>query len=376
MAPAAILPQIAELKLQAGEAGRLMVYFPYRPDLVARIKTLPGRRWHPEQKCWSLPHTPESLARLQEVFSPPRATGSQVLPPPLARPRTLPLSPEERVFMEAIEAELTLGGYSPATCKSYRNHLLRYRRYLQREPGATGEEDIRRYLLHMLNEQRVSRAHHNQAVSALKFYYQRVLRQPLVVALLPRPRREHKLPIVLSRSEVMRLFAALDNLKHQALLMLAYSAGLRVSEVVRLKVGDIDVDRGLLRVHRAKGYKDRYTPLSRVALEVVRAYWKIDKPTSWLFPGAHQDGHLNQRSVQKVLERARGKASLQKHFTMHTLRHSFATHLLEDGTDLRYVQEMLGHSRPETTMIYTHVTQKDVRRIRSPLDNISPKGEP
>jgi site-specific recombinase XerD len=375
MAPAAILPQIAELKLQAGEAGRLMVYFPYRPDLVARSKTLPGRRWHPEKKCWSLPHTAESLARLQALFSSPGPT-LRITPPLPARSSTPLHSPGERAFLESIEAELTLGGYSPATGKSYRNHLLRFRRYLQREPGACGEEEVRGFLLHMLNEKQVSRAHHNQAVSALKFYYQRVRRQPLTVAQVPRPRREHKLPVVLSRSEVMRLFAAIDNLKHQALLMLAYSAGLRVSEVVRLKIADIDVDRGLLRVYRAKGRKDRYTPLSKVALEVVWAYRKADQPGSWLFPGARQDGHLNKRSVQKVLEQARRKAGLQKHFTMHSLRHSFATHLLEDGTDLRYVQEMLGHSRPETTMIYTHVTQKDVRRIRSPLDNIVPKGEP
>jgi len=239
-----------------------------------------------------------------------------------------------------------------------------------------GEGEVRQYLLYLLDEKKVSRAHHNQAVSALKFYYQRVLRQPVKVEELPRPRSEKKLPVVLSRPEVLRLFAALGNLKHKALLMLAYSAGLRVSEVVRLKVGDIDSERGLIRVFRAKGRKDRYTPLSQVALEVLRAYWKACRPVGWLFPGAHPDQHLSKRAVQKVLAQARQKAGLHKHFTMHTLRHSFATHMLEDGTDVRYVQEMLGHSRPETTMIYTHVTQKDVRRIRSPLDNIIPKGEP
>jgi site-specific recombinase XerD len=271
---------------------------------------------------------------------------------------------------------LKLGGYSPATAKTYRNHLLRFRRYLKREPSTVGEREVRQYLLHLLDEKKVSRAHHHQALSALKFYYQRVLRQPVTVAELPRPRREQKLPVVLSRPEVVRLFAALGNLKHKALLMLAYSAGLRVSEVVRLKVGDIDSQRGLIRVFRAKGRKDRYTPLSQVALEVLRAYWKACQPVGWLFPGARPDQHLSQRAVQKVLAQARKKVGLPKPFTMHTLRHSFATHLLEEGTDLRYVQEMLGHSRPETTMIYTHVAEKTLRRIRSPLDNILPKGEP
>jgi len=135
-------------------------------------------------------------------------------------------------------------------------------------------------------------------------------------------------------------------------------------------VEDIDSERHLIHIHQAKGRKDRYVPLSEVALEMLRSYWRAYRPQRWLFPGARKDRHLSVRSVQKVLDRARTKAGLRKHFTMHSLRHSFATHLLEDGTDLRYVQEMLGHSRPETTMIYTHVTQKDVGRIRSPLDNI------
>ena len=156
--------------------------------------------------------------------------------------------------------------------------------------------------------------------------------------------------------------------------MLAYSAGLRVSEVVRLKVEDLDSDRGLMRIYRAKGRKDRYVLLSEVALEAVRLYWKCFRPELWLFPGARQGKHLTTRSVQKVLNNAVREAGISKHVTVHTLRHSYATHLLEDGTDLRYVQELLGHRRPETTMVYTHVMQKDIRRIRSPLDNIKPKG--
>ena len=369
MTHSAMLPQIAGLQLEAGKAGRLMVYFPYHPGTIARIKTIPGRCWHPEQRCWSIPYTAKSLDYLQRLFAAPQ-------PATEAPPSRLPLTASERAFLEPIEAELKLGGYSPATRKTYLNHLRRFRRYLKVDPPAAGEQEVRQYLLYLLDEKQVSRAHHNQAVSALKFYYQRVLRQPMKVEDLPRPRHEQKLPVVLSRQEVVRLFAALGNLKHKALLMLAYSAGLRVSEVVRLKVGDIDSDRGLIRVFRAKGRKDRYTPLSQVALEVVRAYWQACKPVGWLFPGARQDQHLSKRSVQKVLALARQKTGLHKHFTMHTLRHSFATHLLEDGTDLRYVQEMLGHARPETTMIYTHVTEKTMRRIRSPLDNIVPKGEP
>jgi site-specific recombinase XerD len=152
--------------------------------------------------------------------------------------------------------------------------------------------------------------------------------------------------------------------------MVAYASSLRVGEVVRLRIKDIDSHRHLIHIHQAKGRKDRYVPLSQVALEMLRIYWKTVHPQHWLFPGARADRHLSVRSVQKVIVQARAKAGILKDCTMHSLRHAFATHLLEDGTDLRYVQELLGHSRPETTMIYTHVMQKDVRRIRSPLDNI------
>jgi integrase/recombinase XerD len=148
------------------------------------------------------------------------------------------------------------------------------------------------------------------------------------------------------------------------------SVGLRVSEVVRLRVEDIESERGLIRVHGGKGRKDRYTTLSPFVLRVLRDYWRVFRPRPWLFFGQRTGRHLTARSAQKVLDRARERAGIREGVTMHTLRHSFATHLLEDGTDLRYVQELLGHSRPETTMIYTHVTQKDLRRIRSPLDNI------
>ena len=338
MAQSVPLPQIPPLNLHMGEVGRLMVHFPYRPENVARIKTIPGRRWHPEERCWSVPHTSATMAHLQRLFSGPVPDLQGILPPtkPLRQKERRP--PDEQAFVEPIEQEMRLRGYSPKTCKSYRNHLLRFRRFLQKEPHTVGEKEIRHYLLYLIDEKKISGAHHNQTVSALKFYYQHVLRKPMVIEQLPRPRREKKLPVVLSRNEVLSLFDAITNLKHKTLLMLAYSAGLRVSEVVSLKVEDIDSDRDLIPIPQAKGRKDRYVPLSEVALDMLRSYWRANHPQPWLFPGARQDRHLSVRSVQKVLDRARTKAGLRKHFTMHSLRHSFATQLLEDGTDLRYVQ--------------------------------------
>jgi site-specific recombinase XerD len=272
--------------------------------------------------------------------------------------------------VEHLRRELRIRGYSPRTSKVYLAHLRGFLRHLDaRAEGAT-DEDIRRYLLHLVEEKRVSRAYLNQAVSAIKFFYRHVLRSPRTVDSIPRPRSERKLPAVLSRAEVMRLLNAPENVKHRVILLLTYSAGLRVGEVVRLRVEDIESDRGLIRVRGGKGRKDRVTTLSPAVLGTLRLYWRAYRPRDWLFPGQRPDRHLTVRSVQNVLSRALERAGIDRRVTMHTLRHSFATHLLEDGTDLRYVQELLGHSRPETTMIYTHVTQKDLARIRSPLDNI------
>ncbi len=362
------IPTIEGLQIHQAQ-GWLFVSFAYHPKNVERIKSVPGRRWHPAEKCWSIPHTGKAIAQLRHLFSDKPPTSFPRATPKRSVTRGSRPTSDEKLFLEPVQEELRLRGYSRHTGKSYCHHLLRFHRYVQREPGEVGEIEIRQYLLHLI-EDGVSRSYLNQAISAIKFLYSRILKAPMEVDGLPRPRRERVLPVVLSRSEVLSIFAAIDNPKHRALLMVAYSSGLRVSEVARLKVEDIDVERMMIRVHRAKGRKDRYTPLSRVALETLEAYQKGCRPQLWLFPGAREGRHLTTRSVQKVLEKARKGAKLQKRVTMHTLRHSYATHLLEDGTDLRYVQELLGHRRPETTMIYTHVTRKDLRRIRSPLDNI------
>ncbi len=171
-----------------------------------------------------------------------------------------------------------------------------------------------------------------------------------------------------------RLLDAVANPKHKTILMLAYSAGLRVGEVVRLKVEDIDSERMLIHVRQGKGRKDRYVMLSRVALEMLRAYWRVERPPKWLFPGARRDRHIHERSIQRVVQRARTKAGIRKRVTVHTLRHSFATHLLESGTDLRVIQELLGHKRSKTTEIYTRVSQRTLASVQSPLDTLMERG--
>ena len=266
------------------------------------------------------------------------------------------------------QTELKLRGYSQKTKKAYLHDIGRYISYFAKDPKELDEKHVRDYMLYLIDKEKVSRAYQDQAVSAIKFLYDCVLNMPRAVGNLPRLRKEKKIPIVLSREDVIRIFEFVNNIKHKAILMLAYSAGLRLSEVVKLKLQDIDTKRNMIHIKAAKGRKDRYTVLSEVALRVLREYWKGYQPKNWLFPGPKQNTHLTARAVEKILEDASQKAGVAKHVTVPTLRHSFATHLLEGGTDLRYIQELLGHKSSKTTEIYTHVSQRDIGRIKSPLD--------
>lgn len=267
---------------------------------------------------------------------------------------------------QRFREELRLRAYSPKTQKAYDRHVRDFLRSAQSSPSLA--EAIRSYLLKRTTADGVSRSYHDQLVSALRLFCRHVLGASIEDLPLVRPRRERRLPTVLSREEVARLFRAVANPKHRAILMLTYSAGLRVSEVVRLKPADLDRARRLIHVQRGKGAKDRYTLLSDTAMRALEEYLEGENAGAWLFPGARPSRPLSTRSVQKVVEHARVVAGIQKRFSVHVLRHSFATHLLEAGTDLRFIQELLGHGSARTTQVYTHVSTRDLRRIKSPLD--------
>jgi site-specific recombinase XerD len=252
----------------------------------------------------------------------------------------------------------------------YLGHVRRFFEWAGGTLGAHPTDDARRYLIHIVEERQVSTSYHTQAVSAIKLLLEAVLRAPNVTADLPRPRRERRLPAVLSKAETARFLDQLTNPKHRALVLLLYSSGLRVSEVVRLRAEDLDISRGLLRVRRGKGARDRETLLSARALEAVRIYREAFRPSGWLFPGTREGRHYTSRSVQRIVQACARRAGIDKPVSPHVLRHSFATHLLESGTDLRYIQELLGHQTSRTTEIYTHVASTHLAKIRSPLDEL------
>lgn len=268
-----------------------------------------------------------------------------------------------------MEKSLKLRGYSRKTIKVYLNHVGVLKRYCKdRNIKKIGEREINDYILYMIEDVKFSASYVNQAVSAIKFLYLNVIKKPVTIINLSRPKKEKKLPDILSYEEIKRIFEAVDNLKHKTILVMVYSSGLRVSEVVSLEIKDIDSIRMLVHVKQGKGKKDRYTILSNVALDLLRRYFRMYRPKRWLFEGAEHNRHLTERSAQRIFKKACERTNINKKVSIHNLRHSFATHLLEAGVDLRYIQELLGHQNTKTTEIYTHVTKKSIEKIQSPLD--------
>ena len=242
-------------------------------------------------------------------------------------------------------------------------------------PEELGEQEIREYLHYLIQEKKASQSGVSQAYSALKFFYETTLKRDWNGFRIPRVQMGKKLPVVLSQQEIQAIFSATRNLKHRVVLMTIYSAGLRISEVVHLKVSDIDSQRMTIRVQQGKGQKDRYTLLSQRTLEVLRAYWKEYRPLGWLFPGKPETEPLSVSSVQRVFEKVLLRAGIKKPASVHTLRHSFATHLLEAGTDLYHIQRLLGHPSPKTTAIYLHLSRKNLGGVTSPLDLLEEVGK-
>ena len=273
-------------------------------------------------------------------------------------------------LLRDLDDEMHVRGLSIQTRRTYVGHV---RRYYEGRGGADPictDRQVRGWMISLL-ERGCSPSYANQALSALRFLHRHVLREPAPVANIPGTKKKKLLPKVVGRSELRRFFEALPDERARALVFTMYAAGLRVGEVTRLKITDIDSDREQILVRQAKGKKDRYVMLSPVLLDTLRAYAKIARPHHWLFPAGHRhDRPITARTVQRIVRHAATKAGIKRPLTPHVLRHSFATHLLEAGTDIRYIQKLLGHSKISTTVIYTHILKDHEPVIRSPLDRL------
>jgi site-specific recombinase XerD len=276
---------------------------------------------------------------------------------------------------DQMMADFQLKGLTLKTQKIYLREVRNYAKYFNKSPEELGEKEFKEYLLYLLKKRNLSEGTFRFYVAGLKFLYKTTLNREWVVEKIKYPKRKKRLPVVLDLSEVETLFAATSNLKHKAILMITYSSGLRISEVSRLKITDIDSKRMMVWIQRGKGGKDRYTILSQRALDCLRQYWREYRPKEWLFEGQKEGTHITISSITQIFQKAKKIAGITKPACVHTLRHSFATHLIEAGTSLHHVQLLLGHRSPTTTTVYLHVSRMNLAQVTSPLDK-TPKQTP
>jgi site-specific recombinase XerD len=264
--------------------------------------------------------------------------------------------------------ELRLGNYSRHTEKAYLSAVEKFANYFGKSPTKLGPEEVREYCVYLIEDRRVAWSTYNISLCALRFLYHRTLKQDRVLAAVPCPKGEQFLPVVLSGEEVKQFFAAARTLKQRTLFMCAYACGLRVSELASLRIADIDSQRMAIHVRLGKGKKDRYIPLSTNLLSLLREYWREYRPETWLFSGRPKQNPISDAAIAGHCREVRARANLGKHVTVHSLRHSYATHLMEAGADLRTIQVLLGHRNIRTTAKYTHVSRKLLHSTPNPLD--------
>jgi site-specific recombinase XerD len=354
--------------------GRLKVIFSYHIALVKHLKTVPYSHYSTKNKYWTLPisdHIIEGLKTQCATLGLSLKFGQETTDKNSVVPRKSPnLIQNYRKCPAAMVNKLTELRYSPNTIKTYCSlfeELINY--YPTEDIDKIDELKIVAFCRYLVTDRKVSASYQNQAINAIKFYYERALGGKRKFYFIERPTKEKTLPVVLNTDEVTRLLNVTLNLKHKTILAVIYSAGLRISECINLKITDIDSKRMQIRVEQSKGKKDRYTLLSAKTLILLRDYFKTYQPKFYLFESPSREEYSTS-SIQSIFRAACSKAKINKKATVHTLRHSFATHLLENGTDLRYIQSLLGHESSKTTEIYTHITTKGIEMIKSPIDNL------
>jgi site-specific recombinase XerD len=381
--PAILRPEhMIGICLNPGNCHYLTLHLPFHlvPQHLGKVKNIHGRRWNAEQKVWEIPYTKLTLRFLDQYFSKDQLQWgfqrTDDIPERLPEPERQLKTPEKIILARyeaavvALEQMLTLKRYSWRTIKSYKNSLRQFiMHYDDIKPRDITRKQINAYLMHLVSTRHITESYQNQISCAIKIFYSEVLSQTEKVEGLVQAKKPQKLPQVLTEDEVTRLLRSVDNLKHRCILMFIYSAGLRLGELTKLRLTDIQVNEHRIFVRDGKGKKDRCTILAGKTEAMLKAYLAYYRPVHWLFEGA-DGGAYSDRSVQAIFTAAKERSRINPLATVHTLRHSFATHLLEKGVDLRYIQDLLGHESTKTTEIYTHITKKSWDKIKSPLDDL------
>ena len=383
---------IVRLNLQEHRGTeRIFAHYPYHTPLNKILKEIPGAKYSVTNKSWHMPAVKEIVQILAEKIKDVAELDVKELRQQLIAKKQLPaivkshtdkpdislLCPANIEALDRYIQTLVLKAYSQSTIKTYRNEFFQLLKELKNVPAESLDiERIKKYIHYCFEKLQLSAATVDSRINAIKFYYEQVLGRERMLFDLPRPKTPVRLPKVLGENELARLFNAMSNLKHKAILFTAYSAGLRVSEVVALQLNHIDSDRMQIFIKCAKGKKDRYVVLSPVVLDVLRAYIKQCRvrPLKFVFEGLEPGTAYSKRSAEEEYNKAKKMAKIQKEITFHGLRHSFATHLLEKGVDVKYIQELLGHFSIKTTMRYLHVKKEQLVTIVSPIDDLWKKG--
>ncbi|GAB2493542.1 tyrosine-type recombinase/integrase [Algoriphagus taiwanensis] len=358
------------LYLPRQKSGRFKVYIPYSLKAEREaFKKLNTSFYHASQKLWSLVNTPENIKNVKVLF------GEKLIEETsenreYAQPK-FSLSEKSEEALRQLRQKLTLKAYSPSTLGNYATAFAKFLRFFeQRELTSITKEEIEGFVYHQINKYKISESAQNSLINAIKAYYEHVLGKPREYYEIQRPKASQTLPNILSKEEIAGIIQATSNLKHKTILLTIYSAGLRISEAVRLRIRDVHSDEGYLFIKGSKNKKDRKTVLSPILLGELRRYYRQYKPSYWLFEG-QEGGQYSVKSIQNIFRVAVQKSGANPWATVHTLRHSFATHLLQSGTNLRMIQVLLGHASSKTTEIYSHVLAVSNKNVVSPLDQIT-----
>jgi len=374
--------------------NRIALKFPYDIELIAAVKSLPDCRWSATLSCWHLPDSMNVIDSILDVFKGKAFIDySQVVSvaenknlkkeinnvysvntrQPINKKSGLhELGEKGRAEVSKFRKWLETHRYPSSTVKTYCGMLETFLRFMNpKESHECTANDVIRFVDEYIIPGGLSYSYQNQLISALKKYYGKICQKTIDPGELDRPRRQRRLPNVLSKEEVKKILNSIQNEKHRLMLSMVYGCGLRRNEVLNLTLFDVDRSRKLLRIRQSKGFKDRFVPLSDKLIEMIDRYLLHYRPEKYLFEGQYRGTKYSETSLEKIFRRAFERAGINKQdITLHGLRHSYATHLLESGTDLRYIQELLGHKSSRTTEIYTHVTTQSIQKIRSPFDDL------
>lgn len=384
------MPAITYKIVYHKNANRILVQFEQNAQWNKRIKAVGGAQWSKSLNGWTIPDTPDNRKKCGLAQATPSLIKKEITVAPVIKSKQVAatgsqtgktalsyISDTNKEELKKFLQQLTLKAYSPSTIRTYRVEFAQLLQVLgKHDVRLLQPEHLKRYLLWCISNGLSEHGVHSR-MNALKFYFEQVLYRDKFFFEIPRPKKPLQLPKLLNESELARLFNAIENKKHKAMLFTAYSAGLRLSEIVNLKIADIDSKRMQIFVQRAKGKKDRYVNLSPVLLDILRKYIQLykPKPQVYLFESEQTHSCYPVRTVQQVFSNAKQKAGIKKEVGIHSLRHSFATHLLDKGTDIKYIKDLLGHFSIKTTERYLHVSKKALVNIISPFDDLWKNGE-